>query len=145
MRSIKQSSRNLYFVGYFTEMNSTSANRIAILDILRAPPQALITEILPRDGYLQVTSYFETAANDAFSVIQYSLNGGTIFETATSFIQSGSNFTIDINGLVNGTAQTIITRATNEIGSGASSAPVSGMPGVPDQASISLIMQACSH
>lgn len=141
VRSIKQSTTDLYFVGYFTEMNSIVANRIAILDVLRAPPQPLISEILPGDGQLRVTSYFESAANDAFSVIQYSLNGGSTFETATSFIQYLNNFTIDISSLTNGIQQTIITRATNRIASGSWSAAVTGTPGVPDQASISQITE----
>jgi len=96
-------------------------------DVTVVPPSApAITVITPGDGTLSVAFTPPTSnGGAAITNYEYSSDHGTTF-TAVSPASTASP--IAISGLANGTPYTVVIRAVNSAGAGASSSPVTGTP-----------------
>ncbi len=87
------------------------------------PSAPTITQITPSDGVLQVTFTAGGANGRAITANEFSIDGGTTWESATSI---NSPFTI--TGLANGTQYLVSVRHINSNGTGAAAVAVIGKP-----------------
>ncbi|MCU1533836.1 MAG: fibronectin type protein, partial [Glaciihabitans sp.] len=110
-----------------------SSPRVAVVPLAK-PSAPAISSITPANTFLTVNFSAGSAGSSAITGYQYSLNSGawvSVTTTASPLV---------ISGLTNGVTYSVVLRAVNQSGPGASSTAVVGTPfGVPDVPDSALI------
>ena len=136
-------ARPLFYVYrdyFYTYIDTLGA---PIQDALPSPINVSVKPFGNNGDTLRATMTINSPAGEPISFIQYSQDGGP-FTNAPSFIQAGSQFTIDITGLQPDQTYSFEFRAGNEYGFGNYSQALEARPGVPDQATLNS-MSAGNH
>ena len=112
---------------------SASSPRVAVVPLAK-PSAPTIVSIGTANTFLTVNFDAGSEGSSSIAGYEYSLNSGDWISVGTTVSP------IIISGLTNGVTYSVVLRAVNSSGAGASSDPVSGTPfGVPDVPDASLI------